>query len=137
MNLNDSNYKFVKIIEPIRSYYKTFKTIDEFNNWYLKNKSGVDEYSTHKLNKMYNVEGYRITRIKGSLCLKKVIPKVIPKHNDETSETCDETSNERSSIQMHEQIISMKNEIQSLKKSIKEIIDYLNNNAGNVENNNI
>ena len=125
MNSNDINYKFVKIIEPIRSYYKTFKTIDEFNNWYLKNKSEVDEYTTHKLNKMYNVEGYRITRIKGSLCLKKVIPK----HNNETSETCDE----RSSIQMHEQIISMKNEIQSLKKSIKEIIDYLNNNV-NVEN---
>ena len=117
MNSNDINYKFVKIIEPIRSYYKTFKTIDEFNNWYLKNKSEVDEYTTHKLNKMYNVEGYRITRIKGSLCLKKVIPK----HNNETSETCDE------------QIISMKNEIQSLKKSIKEIIDYLNNNV-NVEN---
>ena len=124
MNSNDINYKFVKIIEPIRSYYKTFKTIDEFNNWYLKNKSEVDEYTTHKLNKMYNVEGYRITRIKGSLCLKKVIPK----HNNETSETCDERS-----IQMHEQIVSMKNEIQSLKKSIKEIIDYLNNN-GNVEN---
>ena len=122
MNSNDINYKFVKIIEPIRSYYKTFKTIDEFNNWYLKNKSEVDEYTTHKLNKMYNVEGYRITRIKGSLCLKKVIPK----HNNETSETCDERS-------MHEQIISMKNEIQSLKKSIKEIIDYLNNNV-NVEN---
>ena len=125
MNSNDINYKFVKIIEPIRSYYKTFKTIDEFNNWYLKNKSEVDEYTTHKLNKMYNVEGYRITRIKGSLCLKKVIPK----HNNETSETCDE----QSSTQMHEQIISMKNEIQSLKKSIKEIIDYLNNN-GNDEN---
>ena len=122
MNSNDINYKFVKIIEPIRSYYKTFKTIDEFNNWYLKNKSEVDEYTTHKLNKMYNVEGYRITRIKGSLCLKKVIPK----HNNETSETCDKQS-------MHEQIISMKNEIQSLKKSIKEIIDYLNNNV-NVEN---
>ena len=125
MNSNDINYKFVKIIEPIRSYYKTFKTIDEFNNWYLKNKSEVDEYTTHKLNKMYNVEGYRITRIKGSLCLKKVIPK----HNNETSETCDE----RGSMQMHEQIISMKNDIQSLKKSIKEIIDYLNNN-GNDEN---
>lgn len=125
MNSNDINYKFVKIIEPIRSYYKTFKTIDEFNNWYLKNKSEVDEYTTHKLNKMYNVEGYRITRIKGSLCLKKVVPK----HNNETSETCDE----QSSTQMHEQIISMKNEIQSLKKSIKEIIDYLNNN-GNDEN---
>ena len=129
MNSNDINYKFVKIIEPIRSYYKTFKTIDEFNNWYLKNKSEVDEYTTHKLNKMYNVEGYRITRIKGSLCLKKVIPK----HNNETSETCDEQSSTQSSIQMHEQIISMKNEIQSLKKSIKEIIDYLNNNV-NVEN---
>ena len=77
MNLNDSNsnYKSVKIIEPIQSYYKTFKTSDEFNNWYLKNKTEVDEYTTHKLNKMYNVEGFRITQIKGLLCLKKVVPK--------------------------------------------------------------
>ena len=99
MNLNDSNsnYKSVKIIEPIQSYYKTFKTSDEFNNWYLKNKSEVDEYTTHKLNKMYHVEGFRITRIKGSLCLKKVVPK-------QNKDTSDEQ-------QMREQIISLKNDI--------------------------
>ena len=117
MNLNDSNYKSVKIIELIRSYYKTFKTSDEFNNWYLKNKSEVDEYTTHKLNKMYNVEGFRITQIKGSLCLKKVVPKQIKETSDEQ--------------QMREQSISLKNEIQSMKKSIKEIINYLNGNGTN------
>ena len=61
----------LKIIEPIKNYLKEFKTVDEFNLWYSKNKDEIDSLTTHKLNKMYHIEGYRITKIKGKLCLKK------------------------------------------------------------------
>ena len=61
----------LKIIEPIRDYLKVFSSPDEFNIWYTKNKEEVDTLTTHKLNKMYKIEGYRITKIKNVLMLKK------------------------------------------------------------------
>ena len=61
----------LKIIEPIQHYSKEFNSADEFNIWYSKNKAIVDKLTTHKLNKMYHIDGYRITRIKNELMLKK------------------------------------------------------------------
>ena len=65
----------LKVIEPIKNYLKEFKTVDEFNLWYSKNKEEVDKLTTHKLNKMYKIDGYRITKIKGVLMLKKWVEK--------------------------------------------------------------
>ena len=65
------NQMDLKVIEPIKNYLKEFKTVDEFNLWYSKNKDEVDKLTTHKLNKMYKIDGYRITKIKGVLMLKK------------------------------------------------------------------
>ena len=65
----------LKVIEPIKNYIKEFKTVDEFNLWYSKNKEEVDALTTHKLNKMYKIDGYRITKIKGVLMLKKWVDK--------------------------------------------------------------
>ncbi len=50
----------VKVIGPIKEYLKTFNTPDEFNLWYAKNKDEIDKITTHKLNKMYYIEGFRI-----------------------------------------------------------------------------
>ena len=61
----------IKIIEPIKNYLKEFNSIEEFNNFYSLNKDELNQMTTHKLNKMYNVKGYRITKIKGELMLKK------------------------------------------------------------------
>jgi predicted nucleic acid-binding Zn-ribbon protein len=59
------------VIEPINSPFQEFKGVDEFNIFYQKNKETIDPITTHKLNKMYKIEGYRITKIKGVLSLKK------------------------------------------------------------------
>ena len=59
------NRMTLKIIEPIRDYLKVFNSADEFNIWYTKNKDEVDSLTTHKLNKLYKIQGYRITKIKG------------------------------------------------------------------------
>ena len=61
----------VKIIEPIRNYLKEFNSTDEFNAFYSMHKDEMDALTTHKLNKMYHVNGYRITKIKGELMLKR------------------------------------------------------------------
>ena len=61
----------VNIIEPIKNFIKEFNTIDEFNAFYSLHKDEMDALTTHKLNKMYYVKGYRITKIKGVLMLKR------------------------------------------------------------------
>lgn len=63
----------IKIIEPIKEFSKVFNSPDEFNLWYTKNKDEMDNMTTHKLNKLYKIEGYRITKIKNVLMLKKIV----------------------------------------------------------------
>jgi uncharacterized coiled-coil protein SlyX len=62
----------VKVIEP-PTCCKQFANIDEFNAFYAKNKEEMDKNTTQKLNKMYTIPGYHITRVKNipGLSLKK------------------------------------------------------------------
>jgi uncharacterized protein (UPF0305 family) len=60
----------LKVIKPINEPENEFKTVDEFNLFYAKNKEAIDATTTHKLNKMYHIEGHRITKIKNVLMLK-------------------------------------------------------------------
>lgn len=100
-NNSDNNWTELKIIEPITKYSKEFNTPDEFNLWYSKHKNEVDSQTTHRLNKLYHVKGYRITKIKGILMLKK------------WTEEQKESSN------------NIEEEIQEMKNAINSIIRYL------------
>ena len=62
----------LKIIGPIKSPLKEFDSVDEFNIYYHKHKDEMDTETTHSLNKKFKINGYRITKIKGVLCLKKI-----------------------------------------------------------------
>ena len=61
----------IKVIEPIRKPLKEFALVNDFNIYYHKHKEEMDAETTHVLNKKYHINGYRITKIKGVLCLKK------------------------------------------------------------------
>ena len=106
----------IKVIEPIKDYLKEFKSVDEFNLWYSKNKDEVDALTTHKLNKMYCIDGYRITKIKGVLMLKKD-----PKLKCKEKEDC-----------IHEEINELRNEIANIKETVNKLIEFMNggNNEG-------
>ena len=108
----------LKVIEPIKNYLKEFKTVDEFNLYYSKNKDEIDSMTTHKLNKMYHIDGYRITKIKGKLCLKKWEKK------DK------ESNNENDHLEFYEEEINyLKNEIEKLKITINSIINVINSSS--------
>ena len=109
----------LKVIEPIKNYLKEFKTVDEFNLYYSKNKDEIDSMTTHKLNKMYHIDGYRITKIKGKLCLKKWEKK----HKESKHE-------EEEQLEFYEQEINyLKNEIEKLKITINSIINVINSSS--------
>lgn len=98
----------VELIEPISKYSKVFKTPDEFNVWYSKNKNDVDKLTTHKLNKLYKIDNYRITKIQGKLMLKKW-------DNDRHIKVS----------RYDEKINNLKHEISEIRESVNKIITYL------------
>ena len=98
----------LKVIEPIKNYIKEFNSPVEFNLWYAKHKEEVDSLTTHKLNKMYLINGYRITKIKGELML-KVDRKVKDKsENDE------------------DEINELRDEVKNIKDTLNKLIEYVN-----------
>lgn len=99
----ENSWPEIKILEPIRKYVKEFNNPDEFNLYYSKHKHDIDSLTTHKLNKMYHITGYRITKIRGVLMLKRWSEKA---NNVEPN---------------------IKDEIKELRTAINSIISYLNN----------
>ena len=61
----------IQLIEPIKEK-REFQTPAEFDAYYQEHKTELEAKTTHKLNKMFNVPGYRITKIKGVLSLKNI-----------------------------------------------------------------
>ena len=92
----------IHILQPIMNPIKEFHTPEEFNIYYNKNKEEIDNTTTHKLNKLYRIDGYRITKIKGELMLKKA-------SRGSSTRTRDDDD-----------------QIQQLKDTINKIIQYLN-----------
>ena len=103
----------LKVIEPIKNYIKEFNSPVEFNLWYAKHKEEVDSLTTHKLNKMYHINGYRITKIKGELMLK-----IDRKMKDKGDETEEET--------VHEEINELRDEIKNIKDTVNHLIEFIN-----------
>lgn len=112
----------VKIIEPIREYSKVFNTPDEFNIWYSKNKDDIDALTTHKLNKMYKIEGYRITKIKNVLMLKKDC------NNVDNQQSCLELAHKDKDLRedLQSKTLSLESEVAKIRDTINQIITYLN-----------
>lgn len=110
----------VKILEPITKYIKEFATVDEFNMYYAKNKKEIDENTTHKLNKMYKIDGYRITKINGTLMLKKY---------DEKHDKRYVTDKEIMEIDIKQQILQLKQQYTDLRETVNNIIKFLNHNG--------
>ena len=69
--LQKQNNRHIPLIEPIKEK-REFATPAEFDAFYQEHREELNEKTTHKLNKMFNIPGYRITKLKGVLSLKNI-----------------------------------------------------------------
>ena len=69
--MEEKSNKSLKVLEPIQLDVKTFQDKSEFEMFYNSHKDEFESSTTTKLNRMYKIPGYRITRQKQQLCLKK------------------------------------------------------------------
>ena len=114
----------VKVVEPIQSPMKEFNNVDEFNLFYHNHKDEMMSTTTHRLNKMYKINGYRITKIRGELCLKKVREAVKQKSDVESGEGNDIV--DRRSRGEADDTVDIETRLQRLEEVVNEIIDALN-----------
>ncbi len=118
----------IKILEPILHYAKEFISPEEFNLYYKIHKDEMDKLTTHKLNKLYHIKDYRITKIKGELMLKKFNEeahrKIMQIRNDNDND--DDNNDNAEKITELERRIDIieaenKNEIERINEEIKSL----------------
>jgi hypothetical protein len=63
----------MKIIEKFQPDTINFETPEDFKEYLSENLEGLKEMTTQKLNKQFCINGYRITKIKGEISLRKII----------------------------------------------------------------
>ena len=119
----------VKVIEPITHFIKEFDTPNDFDSWYKSHQEEMDKLTTHKLNKMYHINGYRVTRIKGVLSLKKAPSKPSVKMDDTTysakvGDTAKADEIEQRFIAIENEISDMSDDIKNIKLALQSIQDY-------------
>jgi hypothetical protein len=59
----------IKVIEAYELEVKIFQRKEEFEKYLSTHADDLKEMTTYKLNKAFNVKGYRITKIKGEIGL--------------------------------------------------------------------
>ena len=119
----------IKIIEPILHYAKEFISPEEFNLYYKIHKDEMDKLTTHKLNKLYHIKNYRITKIKGELMLKKFnesLAKSKTADNDTDNDNTDlEKRIEMLEVEYKNDIEQLNDEIKNIKLVLQSVRDYL------------
>ena len=69
--MSEKAEKCLKVLEPIQLDVKTFQDKQEFELFFNSHKNEFENSTTTRLNRMYKIPGYRISRVKDELCLKK------------------------------------------------------------------
>ena len=103
---------------------KNFDSIDEFQQYYDLHKDEIDKLSTVRLNRIYHINGYKITRRnlengneEKSLCFRQLLKNELPKSNCH-DERFDEMNNKLKVLEI---------EITKIKQQVIEIVKALNN----------
>ena len=99
----------IKIIEKFSPDITEFENKEEFIEYLQSNKEDMDKLTTQKLNKMYHIKGYKITKLKGEICLKK----------------CNTATEDKNESHDNTEINELKQEIQTLKSAFTNLLNKL------------
>ena len=109
----------VNVIEPKQKLLKAFESTDDFDLYYSQHKDEMDKMTTQKLNKCYPVTGYHICRVRNTLCLKKVIPKI----NNASTNASTNVSNNNELEQIKNKITAIEKYLNELSLTVQSLLD--------------
>lgn len=84
--------KPIKILEPFSPDPITFDSIDEFRSYLEEHEEEMNEITTQRLNRLYKIDGYKITKLlnkethTSDISLRKVKEKEQAENGDEASQ---------------------------------------------------
>ena len=121
----------IKVVNELRDDIKVFKSLEEFDLFYQKNKDSMNGQTTQMLNKLYKIELpdgslYRITKkncgsgkgktLIGDICLKKV-----------TTQKDDEQPLWEIAIEsVKADITNMRSKIEEIKQTVNQVVKVIN-----------
>ena len=121
----------IQVVNELRNDIKVFKSLEEFDLFYQKNKDSMNGQTTQLLNKLYKIELpdgslYRITKkncgsgkgktLTGDICLKKII-----------AQKDDEQPLWEIAIEsVKADITNMKSKIEEIKQTVNQIVKVIN-----------
>jgi len=115
---SEPEQKDLKIIEKIENFSKIFDSIESFTNYYHLHKKAMDEMTTQKLNKLYQIsEGdkhYKITKLKKEITLKRIDQE--PKR-DPYKEQLDS---------LNDRILKLENRVKLITTTVNKLTDIIN-----------
>ena len=124
--MSESSETNLKVIEPIKIDVKTFQDKQEFELFYNSHKNEFENCTTTKLNRMYKIPGYRITRQKEELCLKKDYTKNNKQESDDDhNQRFDELKDELTKM-IEEVKLYFNSEIAKINTRFKKIEKIIN-----------
>ena len=119
----------IKVVNELRDDIKVFKSLEEFDLFYQKNKDSMNGQTTQMLNKLYKIELpdgslYRITKkncgsgktLIGDICLKKII-----------AQKDDEQPLWEIAIEsVKADITNMRSKIEEIKQTVNQVVKVIN-----------
>ena len=102
----------IKVIERFSPDIISFDTKDEFIEYLNDHKEELDKMTTQKLNKMFQITDYRITKIQGEISLKRCNENLNNNHQSDLTE-------------LQNEITKMQSEIAELKNALTNLVTSL------------
>lgn len=116
----------VKVFANLCDDIIEFESVEDFDNYYRKNKEFIDQLSTRGLNQKFKIKNHHIGRLKNQITLyplkqTKIANNTVPPSLDIADE---------SGITLHEKLNSINNRLKNLEENFSEFIndfyDFLN-----------
>ena len=127
----------LKIIGSHQTESKHFNSIDEFNIYYVKHKAEMTDMTTQKLNKLFIIDGYRITkkgtrdadgkRVSGEICLKPThVEHSCAGNRINSTKLMNDNDDTKQFDSFASRIDQLEAKIKLLTDTVNKIIDHLN-----------
>ena len=123
LNSSTDDASTIKVFEPFHPETVKCGDKDEFNLIYNANKEKYNEMTTQKLNKIFEVPGYKISRVNNEICLRSIKPceKIMCNDNSETLQKLTERID-----QLEKAFNNLASAHNTLSKDHEDLVRYIN-----------
>lgn len=111
----------VKVFANLCDDIIEFESVEDFDNYYRKNKDFIDQLSTRGLNQKFKIKNHHIGRLKNQITL---YPLKQTKITNNTAPPSLDIADE-SGVTLHEKLNSINNRLKNLEENVLSLLDEM------------